>query len=133
MAKQSLIRSTSFVCFFLISCGYYLFLCSTVLAEEGGISIEFMARPTSPIIGHTPGHVFLCITLDLAGGSKEECFGFYPQSPAMALDGPGNLSNEFTKAAIQNVSVSLKHAINESTRAAIYGEIRKWAGADYKS
>src|SRR5215475_3860344 len=84
-------------------------------SEEGGIYIEFMARPTAPITGHTPGHIFVCISLDLAPGIKEECFGFYPQDPLKAFDGAGTVSNEFKKPAIQNVSISLRHKINQTT------------------
>lgn len=101
-------------------------------AAPGDVYIEFMARPTAPISQHTPGHVFFCISLQLNVGPKEECFGFYPQDPMKAFDGPGIISNEFKKAAIQNVSVSLTHKIDEDVRKSIYNEIGKWAGADYK-
>lgn len=101
-------------------------------AEPGDIFIEFMARPTAPITDSSVGHVFFCISLNLSSGIKEECFGFYPKSDLKAFDGPGVVSNEFQRPAIQNVSTSLVHKIDESTRSAIYAEIRKWAGTDYK-
>lgn len=110
----------------------YFGMHTSLRAEDGGIYIEFMARPTAPITERNPGHVFFCISLNLAAGTKEECFGFYPQNAAAALDGPGTVSNEFKRQNILNVSASLKHKIHENTRSAIYMEIRKWAGGDYK-
>jgi hypothetical protein len=107
-------------------------LCFTPGVPAQDISIEFMARPTAPISAGTPGHVFFCIGVPVGGGVKEECFGFYPQSPLKAFDGPGTVSNEFSRPAIGAVSTSLKHRIDEGVRSAVYTELKKWSGVDYK-
>lgn len=109
-----------------------LALVQPACAAPGDIFITFMARTTAPVTQQTLGHAFFCINLHLNNGEKEECFGFYPQSVMKALNGPGVISNEFKKAAIQNVSGSIDHKITESTRSAVYAEIQKWAGANYK-
>jgi hypothetical protein len=117
---------------FLWSLAWLLSIAQYAAADDGNIFIEFMSRPTAPITEGTSGHVFFCIRVQLITGLKEDCFGFYQKSGAKAFDGPGFVSNEFKKSAITRVSASLSHKIDENTRRAIYSEIQKWAGNDYK-
>lgn len=117
---------------FLWSLVWLLSVARYAAADDGNIFLEFMGRPTAPITDGTPGHVFFCIRAQLIAGLREDCFGFYPKSGLKAFDGPCFVSNEFKKSAITRVSTSLSHKIDENTRRAIYSEIQKWAGNDYK-
>src|SRR5260370_39512008 len=96
---------------------FTLFLAGAAAGAPGDIFVEFMARPTAPITAGTPGHAFFCLSYHLNTGAKEECFGFYPKDLTKAFDGPGVISNEFTKQAILNVSVSLSHKAYNTTRS----------------
>jgi hypothetical protein len=107
------------------------FAISPAWAADDDIAITFLARDTAPISQGTPGHAFFCITLKLATGPKEDCFGFYPENLAATFGGPGRVNDEFTRNAIPNVSMSLRHTITAERRTRIYQVIEQWAGKDY--
>src|SRR5258708_37814388 len=68
-------------------------------ASPPPIQIEFMASATSWTNNEYVGHAFLCISIPLNSGIKEDCYGFYPRSssPKGFIGGPGVTVSEFQK------------------------------------
>ena len=105
---------------------------SPAASADGDIFITFLARPAAPISEGTLGHAFFCIAYTLSHTVKESCYGFYPKNQFKVFDGPGMLSDEFTKDAMGHVSVSLQHRITQDSIRGIYDVLESFAGQGYK-
>lgn len=103
-------------------------------AKDGDVTATFLATPTKPAFGEV-GHAFLCIGVETAGGLKEDCFGFYPQSLKDVLNGKGKIERELSRKEkperFSQVTTSLSVEISPETRQKIYQELEKWGGKDY--
>lgn len=103
-------------------------------AKDGDVTATFLATPTKPASGEV-GHAFLCIGVHTAGGLKEDCFGFYPQSLKDVLNGKGKIERELSRMdkpeRFSQVTTSLSVPISSETRQKIYQELEKWGGKDY--
>jgi hypothetical protein len=106
---------------------------------DTGIALEVMAHEwsvTQPI-GFSPGHAFMCISIRLQSGVKEDCYGFFKVTGEGGLiSGPGvKLDQMNDPAAIparfSRVSVSIKKDITDSQRRAIIKAAEDWNAHHY--
>jgi hypothetical protein len=104
------------------------------LARDGDLSVTFMATPTK--LPKEVGHAFLCVTVGTAGGGKEDCFGFYPQSNVDVMNGKGKIERELSRKEkperFSTVVTSVTVPISVEKRQMIYSELERWGGKDYK-
>ncbi len=82
------------------------------------------------------GHAFLCVGLQLNGGIKEDCLGFYPADSNIKsfLGGPGVVENEFAAkrpSHFGNVTVSVQKELTDEQRRAVYRAADDYNAAHY--
>lgn len=81
------------------------------------------------------GHVFMCISTNLSGGSKEDCYGFYKRGTAKKewFIGGTDLVNEFKRQPIRFPSVSASYVvpITLAQRNQIHQTMGTWKVDDY--
>jgi hypothetical protein len=101
-----------------------------VHAAPGEIYLEFYGSPESRT---SPGHAFMCISLHLNAGTKEDCYGFYPQDITQILDGKGKVESELSRNdnRFKSVKVSSIHKVSDAQRREALGQIRRYAGERY--
>ena len=117
---------------FAISCSAWGFNHRT---SQGSIKIEFMASDVSWVEQEYVGHAFMCISIPLNSGIKEDCFGFYPRSnsPLAFIGGPGVTVSEFEKkpSRFSRITLSIKKPITEDQRRAILKLVNDWNSGNY--
>jgi hypothetical protein len=99
------------------------------------IQVEFMASETSWTKQEYVGHAFMCISIPLNSGVKEDCYGFYPRVNSLSgyVGGPGVAVSEFQKnpSRFSRVNVSIKKPITDEQRRAILKLVNEWNSKKY--
>lgn len=99
------------------------------------IQIQFMASTTSWTNAEYVGHAFMCISIPLNAGVKEDCFGFYPKPGGRFafVGGPGVTEPEFVKkpSRFSRVTVSVKNSITEEQRRRVLKLTNAWNAKTY--
>ena len=114
----------------------------TLSTEPGDIYLQLYAHgPTAGNgLGVSPGHAFMCISLHLNSGIKEDCYGFYPkEGVAGVIWGPGMVVKEFSDPAtkkefparLASASQVLNRKISESQRRGLLKAAQDWTNAKY--
>lgn len=103
--------------------------------EAETLGIQFMASETSWTDGEFVGHAFICLSVYLNSGIKEDCFGFYPREGEKKpfIGGPGVVKSEFQKNPnrFSRISVSFTTPISYVQRGQIIGMIDEWNSKNY--
>jgi hypothetical protein len=98
------------------------------------IQVEFMASKLSWGAREFVGHAFMCISVPVGAGIKEDCYGFYPKEGGKGvIQGPGVINPEFQKnpARFSRVTVSIKKPITLEQRRQILTMVDEWDTKDY--
>lgn len=112
---------------------------TTTRTADTGIALEVMAHEwsvTQPI-GFSPGHAFMCISIRLQSGIKEDCYGFFKATGQGGLiSGPGVKLDQINDpkaipARFSRVSVSVKKDITEAQRREIIKAADGWNARHY--
>lgn len=104
------------------------------VAKAQSIQIELMAS-TSSWEAKEVGHAFLCISIPLGSGIKEDCYGFYPLDSGIGrIYGQGLVASEPTHEHIgrfSRITVSFKRPISDEQRRQIIKMIDAWNSQSY--
>jgi hypothetical protein len=104
------------------------------VAEAQSVQVELMAATASWEAGEI-GHAFMCISIPVGSGIKEDCYGFYPRVPGKAVVfGPGVVASEPTAEHItrfSRIAVSFKRPISDEQRRQIIKMTDAWNSRDY--
>lgn len=114
--------------------GVLLIISSGAQSHPPSIQIEVMASRTSWSDKEFAGHAFMCISIPLSSGIKEDCFGFYPRDGVKGIiGGPGITNSEFAKNAsrFSRVTISMKRPIADEGRRQILRLIDDWNAREY--
>jgi hypothetical protein len=110
-------------------------LADTSTVNPVPMQVEFMASKVSWTNSEYVGHAFMCISMPVSTGSKEDCYGFYPVNNSIKgfVGGPGVTQLEFQKnpSRFTRVTVSLKKPINEEQRRRLLRLVDQWNNAKY--
>jgi len=94
------------------------------------IQVELMASEVSWTNQEYVGHAFMCISIPLNSGIKEDCYGFYPKTNSVVgfIGGPGLTDSEFDRkpSRFSRVTVSYKKPITDEQRRAILKLVDEW-------
>jgi hypothetical protein len=100
------------------------------------VQIEVMASEVSWTNQEFVGHAFICISIPVNSGIKEDCYGFYPKTNSVAgfIGGPGLTDSEFNRnpSRFSRVTVSYKRPITDEQRRAILKLVDEWNTHAYK-
>ena len=100
-----------------------------VQAAPGDIEVTIMGADVDWAASQFAGHAFMCISLHLNNGVKEECFGFYPKDGGSGFVGtPGATVSEFKKSPTRFsiITVSASKLITETQRRNILKLADTW-------
>jgi hypothetical protein len=98
------------------------------------IQIEIMAAKPSWSDSEFVGHAFMCISLPVEAGSKEDFYGFYPKNGGKGMIfGPGVINSEtaHNPGRFSRVVASFKRPITEEQRRAILKLADEWNSKNY--
>lgn len=99
------------------------------------IQVEVMASEVSWSNQEFVGHAFMCISIPLSSGIKEDCYGFYPRNTVAGLiGGPGLTASEANKnpSRFSRITISYKRPITDEQRRAILKLVDEWNTHEYR-